>query len=200
MRVEASHFRKRRSRRLRSFQPQLHAQPRRLHASASAHLQHRRATITALPRWWLPNREASALRRANRVLTLVIAPRWLSRSLLRRLPLNAGCLLWTGPTMRDGTAAIRIDGRERAVHRVVWELVHGPLPYGAVVQRRCGQRACVAIPHLDVRARAGRVASAYPSRSERRRDVRPPPLEPHKPQRPPVAWRRRQFTETTNGQ
>lgn len=64
-----------------------------------------------------------------------------------------GCLVWQGWTSGKGYGRIVINGRASHVHRVVYELVHGPLPSDLTVDhvaaRGCVSRACCNIAHLE---------------------------------------------------
>lgn len=48
-----------------------------------------------------------------------------------------GCWLWTGGHFPKGYGVIQVDGKARSVHRVVWELDHGPIPDGLVIDHLC---------------------------------------------------------------
>lgn len=65
-----------------------------------------------------------------------------------------GCLLWRGPTTSigpyQGYAVLMVNGVERPVAQVVWELTRGPIPARHFVRRTCGRRACIAPEHLYV--------------------------------------------------
>lgn len=70
------------------------------------------------------------------------------------------CWLWTGATNRGGYGAISKGRREGAaiVHRVVWELLVGPIPEGADLDHLCRVRACCNPDHLEPVTRAVNVA------------------------------------------
>lgn len=55
------------------------------------------------------------------------------------------CALWLGQLENNGYARVRRENsRERiGVHRMAWELVHGPIPDGLHVLHRCDVRNCV---------------------------------------------------------
>lgn len=58
---------------------------------------------------------------------------------------DGGCRMWTGRLTSTGYAAF---GRRGRVHRIVWEIVHGPIPSGMVVCHSCDRPACIAVDHL----------------------------------------------------
>lgn len=57
------------------------------------------------------------------------------------------CWLWTGPHDRYGT--ISVDGRNRAAHRLAYELVKGPIPEGMQIDHLCRNTLCVNPDHLE---------------------------------------------------
>jgi len=68
------------------------------------------------------------------------------------------CIVWTGAKC-NGYGLINVAKRTgsgkspsvlRRVHRVVWELLHGPIPGALTIDHRCRNRACCNILHLDV--------------------------------------------------
>ncbi|GAA0212632.1 HNH endonuclease [Brevundimonas nasdae] len=60
--------------------------------------------------------------------------------------LNTGCLLWSGPTFRNGY------GRAKGglAHRASWVASHGPIAPGLHVLHRCDTPACVNVGHLSL--------------------------------------------------
>lgn len=74
-----------------------------------------------------------------------------------------GCWPWTGPLDRDGYPVAKIGGRQRRVHRVIYEEFVGPIPAGHTIDHECHNRdpnchggpcphrACCRFGHLVVR-------------------------------------------------
>lgn len=62
-----------------------------------------------------------------------------------------GCELWTGAMTGAGMPALTYQRRRAGLPRLVWNLLHGPLPASRVVDRTCGQQRCIALSHLRVR-------------------------------------------------
>lgn len=65
----------------------------------------------------------------------------------------SGCVLWTGVRDSSGYGGIKIDGHQRSVHRVVWEMENGPIPDGYeldhVWDAGCRNKHCAALAHLE---------------------------------------------------
>lgn len=59
--------------------------------------------------------------------------------------------LWLGAVDRDGHGVCRIAGdrRKRRVHRVVWEVLIGPIPDALVLDHVCRVRQCCNPAHLQ---------------------------------------------------
>lgn len=73
----------------------------------------------------------------------------LARLLARGLPAPAtGCLLWTGTTDGVGYGQVSLQGRKHGVHRLRWELAHGPIPDGMFICHSCDVPLCFNIEHL----------------------------------------------------
>ena len=63
---------------------------------------------------------------------------------------ESGCLVWTGSTNGGGYGQVMINWRAKRVHRVVWEMVRGPIPEGMVLDHVCRVRSCVNPDHLRI--------------------------------------------------
>lgn len=75
--------------------------------------------------------------------------------LLARLIIDpqTGCLLWTGRRDQDGYGCIWANGHWHRIHRVMWEMLEGPIPDGLTLDhvkaRGCVNRHCASIAHLE---------------------------------------------------
>ena len=61
-----------------------------------------------------------------------------------------GCWLWLGAKNRDGYGLTRPTGDKlRMAHRVVYELIVGPIPEGMELDHLCYVRPCVNPEHME---------------------------------------------------
>jgi len=62
----------------------------------------------------------------------------------------SGCWLWTGYLAGgQGYGGIEIRGQQCLAHRVVYELLVGPIPEGLELDHLCRNRCCVNPDHLE---------------------------------------------------
>lgn len=58
------------------------------------------------------------------------------------------CLIWSRSTTRDGYGTIRYKGKTQMTHRLMYELVNGPIPANKVVRHTCDTPPCCNPEHL----------------------------------------------------
>lgn len=73
------------------------------------------------------------------------------------------CLEWTGSIDTRGYGNIRVERRNKRVHRLVYELAVGPIPvgdghHGVVVMHTCDNRLCCNPDHLCIGSHADNMA------------------------------------------
>lgn len=73
------------------------------------------------------------------------------------------CAVWNGTTQR-GYGVIQVDRRWKKVHRLVWELKHGPIPDGLVIDHLCRVRSCINTDHMELVTSAENSRRAAPFR------------------------------------
>lgn len=59
------------------------------------------------------------------------------------------CWEWTGSLTQAGYGHMSVDGKLDYTHRIVWELLVGPIPEGLVIDHLCRNRACCNPDHLE---------------------------------------------------
>lgn len=63
---------------------------------------------------------------------------------------TGGCWLWTGPTDRDGYARqVGWYGALARPHRLIYEVLVGPIPDGLQIDHLCRVKRCVNPEHLE---------------------------------------------------
>lgn len=60
-----------------------------------------------------------------------------------------GCMPWLAHTNHGGYGHFMEEKRPRRAHRVAYEVTHGSVPAGLVVDHLCGNRSCVRPDHLE---------------------------------------------------
>lgn len=63
---------------------------------------------------------------------------------------DSDCLLWVGQTDARGYGILRSGSGRKRAHRLVYELVHGPIPPGLVIRHKCDTPECVEASHLEI--------------------------------------------------
>lgn len=83
-----------------------------------------------------------------RSLTGQFLPIQLADRLWPRIAFHGQCWLWTG-AKAHGYGQIHYRERARQVHRVLFELLYGPIPNGMTLDHLCRNRSCVNPAHLE---------------------------------------------------
>lgn len=85
-------------------------------------------------------------------------PHWKGMTLRERVwlqlspPTESGCIEWLGLVSSDGYGKIRVGIKRERAHRVVYEMLIGPIPRARDihVDHLCRNRKCVNVEHLEV--------------------------------------------------
>lgn len=73
---------------------------------------------------------------------------WIVRHRVAFEPMT-GCWLWTGRLSPDGYARLYVRGKDRYVHRLLYEEIHGPMLLGRQTDHLCRTRCCVNPDHVE---------------------------------------------------
>ena len=69
--------------------------------------------------------------------------------LLHSVENSMGCWLWTGRRHNCGYGQIKVDSRDKMVHRISYEAFIGPIPEGLLIRHRCHEKLCCNPLHLE---------------------------------------------------
>ena len=64
---------------------------------------------------------------------------------------QSGCWIWTAMRLPNGYGYIRLNGGTGYAHRVMYELLKGPIPKGMTIDHLCNNRACVNPDHMEIK-------------------------------------------------
>ncbi len=76
----------------------------------------------------------------------------LPSAIVDRIDADGDCWEWTGAKHESGYGRYRMGGRDGRfwyVHRLVWELLVGPIPDGLHIDHLCRNRLCCNPDHLE---------------------------------------------------
>jgi hypothetical protein len=62
----------------------------------------------------------------------------------------SGCILWLGSLYENGYGVLHYKGMNLKAHRANYELTHGSVPDGMVLDHLCRVRSCIRVDHLEV--------------------------------------------------
>ncbi len=59
------------------------------------------------------------------------------------------CWIWLGAHDSGGYSRVRWEGKNQLAHRVVWEMLYGPIPLDLEMDHLCRNPGCVNPAHLE---------------------------------------------------
>jgi hypothetical protein len=62
---------------------------------------------------------------------------------------SRGCWIWTGAIHKSGYGQIKWKGKSTVAHRVVYEIVKGPIEKNLVIDHLCNVKLCINPEHLE---------------------------------------------------
>lgn len=60
-----------------------------------------------------------------------------------------GCWIWTGARLANGYGVVKHEKRNQVVHRVVYNMLVGPVPAGLELDHLCNVKGCCNPAHLE---------------------------------------------------
>lgn len=73
----------------------------------------------------------------------------IAERLFDKVDVTPTCWLWTGSISSSGYGRLSVANRPAYAHRIMYELVVGPIPAGLHIDHLCRNRACVNPDHLE---------------------------------------------------
>lgn len=107
-----------------------------------------------------------------------MTPADLPERIAAKIAASGTCWLWTAAKQAGGYGVCKWDGKGQPAHRVVYQLLVGPIPDGYDIDHSCFVRACVNPAHLTPRTHADNCARRKgPNRPRVRYTERPPHID-----------------------
>lgn len=63
---------------------------------------------------------------------------------------NSGCWIWIGKRNKTGYPGLTRNYKSVLAHRLVYEVLVGPIPYDKEIDHLCRNRSCVNPAHMEV--------------------------------------------------
>jgi hypothetical protein len=123
-------------------------------------------------------------------------PKTLTERFFAKVSKTDFCWLWTAATHHQwGYGQIQADGKNKAAHRVSWELHFGLIPDGLLVCHKCDNPPCVNPAHLFLGTNADNAAD----RVAKGRSVYPNVFKTHCPKGHEYTTNNTRFCRNKNG-
>ena len=82
-------------------------------------------------------------------------------TIAERIDASGDCWVWTGPTINTGYGVVAFDGRTELAHRLVYEMLVGPILDGFEIDHLCRNILCCNPDHLEPVTRKENVRRGY---------------------------------------
>jgi HNH endonuclease len=74
----------------------------------------------------------------------------LEQRIAERIRVEDDCWIWTRGTTREGYALLSVRNRTYVVHRLMYEILIGPIPEGLTLDHMCERPSCVNPFHCEL--------------------------------------------------
>jgi hypothetical protein len=78
--------------------------------------------------------------------------------------MDGDCWMWTGPSNPGGYGTAAFEGQKTTAHRVLYQLIKGPIPEGMDLDHLCRNRLCVNPEHLEPVTRGENLTRGFMAR------------------------------------
>jgi hypothetical protein len=78
-----------------------------------------------------------------------LRPEHLSDFFSKTAQVKSGCTEWQNASNSKGYGCFAVDGKSRLTHRLIYELLKGPIPEGHVIDHICENKMCLNVDHLE---------------------------------------------------
>lgn len=90
----------------------------------------------------------------------------MNRRLWKRIVRDGDCWVWTGAKNDQGYGQVVIDGQRAYTHRLVYELLVGPIPDGLEIDHLCRNTSCCRPAHLEPVTHAENIRRGYEAKAQ----------------------------------
>jgi hypothetical protein len=75
-------------------------------------------------------------------------PGFIGARFMDKVEVTGSCWNWTASRNPDGYGLVRMGGKTYRAHRIAYEVTHGPISDGALIDHTCSNPRCVNPAHL----------------------------------------------------
>lgn len=81
--------------------------------------------------------------------------------LISKTTTQGDCIIFLGQKSRTGYGKLRIHGKLKSAHRIMYEIHHGEITSGFVVMHKCDNPSCINIEHLRLGSQAENIKDMH---------------------------------------